>query len=389
MFLNKKVLCSFFGIAAFACAANAQINITGSVLNANGDGVADVTVSLAVAGTTTTTDAQGAFSLIDNTAVRNSLQGTQSFSPVVVGSSVQFAVQGQAQQVKIDVCDLNGRLVSTLLDRQLAKGSYSYTPALTGYSAKLYLVKAQIGPSTIVFKMPSCGKSAGVSGLKSIASVSGARSFAKRTDVSDTIIAKKTGYVTQKKSIISYTLTNQNLVLAAVPPASEIGVSTERISASINWGTAAVWVWDPAPGTQLQGAYTADKYEGTKCWQVVCAGAWSGWGIAATATDGVDMSGYAGGKLHLAVKGDALSVGVEVTCNVQGATQVVDLANYGYVPGDGQWHVCDIPFSDMGSLVFSNVTYYVAFVCPAATGGAYTMGQTYMVDDITWVPAQQ
>jgi hypothetical protein len=100
------------------------------------------------------------------------------------------------------------------------------------------------------------------------------------------------------------------------------------------------------------------------------------------------MTGFTGGKLHLAIKGDAQSVGVMVSWNVPNAAKTLDLGTYGYISGDSAWHVCNIPLSDFGDIVLSNITYYVSFVCPAFQGGSYTAGAKFAVDDITWQPAK-
>jgi hypothetical protein len=99
------------------------------------------------------------------------------------------------------------------------------------------------------------------------------------------------------------------------------------------------------------------------------------------------MSGYTGGKLHFYIKGTCPSVTVMVTWNVANAANKLDVSTYGYVPGDGAWHLVEIPFADFGAILMTNITYYVAFGAPA-TGGTYTPFTNYMVDDVTWKPAQ-
>lgn len=395
MFSNKaKVLCAFVGAAAVVFSAHAQISISGTVIDGSGNGVPGATVSLVEAGYSTTTDSQGLYTLTGATGVRAAIGESGDIAPVKIGNSIRFSVANGTEKVSVDIYDLNGRILSHAVHTYLARGAYSYTPAFGIVASSFNVVRLQVGAASATFKMTVCEKNSSLSGLRALGA-NGAQGLAKRLDISDTLVASKTMYVTFKKYITSYTLTNQILPVTAITPAKELGIISERTTNNLNWALAKVYVWDQAiaddtssHATTLNLAYTGDKEEGTKSALVTCGTlGWSGWGIAPTDTAGVDMSGYTGGKLHMYVKGNAQSIGVEVTWNVK-AAQVVDLANYGYVAGDGNWHLCEIPFTDFGPIVMTNITYYVAFVCPAATGGAYTSGETYMIDDVTWKPAQ-
>ena len=104
----------------------------------------------------------------------------------------------------------------------------------------------------------------------------------------------------------------------------------------------------------------------------------------------VDLTPYAEGGLHLAVKGNAKTIGVMISSSNQGpgTAPLVDLATKGYLP-DNAWHEIIIPISEFaggGSLDLSQVFVYCGFVSPSVQFGDFDPLATYMVDDIYYIP---
>jgi hypothetical protein len=366
----------------------AQVSLTGTVIDGQGNPISGAKVKLAVAGDSTTTNDQGVFSL-GTTNIKMNLLKNNSISPLTLGNYIYFSVSKNIDKVTINIFDITGKHIAKVLEKNLSAGNYSVYPFSNNLSAKTYIVNLTIGNNSFNFTMNYIEGSNQSVVVKNISNSQIKNILAKRSEIIDTLIVSKTGYLTNKKPL-EVLSGNHIIVLQKFVPAQELGIISERVTNQLNWANVNVYVWDQGtPGTALNLSYTGDKQEGTKCGLVTVGSAgWSGWGIAPKATDGVDMSGYAGGKLRFYIKGNCPSVAVMVTWNVQNAAQKLDLANYGYVPDDGQWHLIEIPLTAFGDIVLTNITYYVSFLAPAATGGLYTAGSTYMIDDLTWVPAQ-
>jgi hypothetical protein len=209
---KRNLLCVF--CAAFALQAGAQdIAVTGTVVDAAGSGIAGATVSLALAGVSTTSGSGGTFSLV-RSIVATALPGpSATASAFVAGSAVRFAVAEPAA-VRIDVYSMSGRLVSTVLDKRLGRGEYSLVPGAQGMRSGVYFVKVSIGAWSAVCRMSLRGSFSAGSGLRRLANDAD-RPLASKTAVSDTLVAAKAGYNTFKKFISFYTLSNQVCVLAA------------------------------------------------------------------------------------------------------------------------------------------------------------------------------
>jgi hypothetical protein len=249
----------------------------------------------------------------------------------------------------------------------------------------LYLVRARIGCQSISYMMRHVRT--GMAGTMRLTRTDTPLAMIAKGSIAivDTIVAELTGYYRSATPISQYT-GDYTVVLNAKPAAVNTKIFSERTMAQIDWAKTTVEVWDNgggAAGTQLNGSYP-DAFEGTKGWQVTCGTGWSAWVFKSTSTTGVDMSAFTGGKLHLAVKGSAPSVGIFV--NSLGATATtVDLATLGYA-ADGAWHEMSIPLSSFGSIDLSQVSVYAGFAAPAAQGGEYAAGLTYIIDDLYFTP---
>jgi Glycosyl hydrolase family 12 len=206
MVARRALLFSF--VAAFAFQACAQdINITGTVTDSAGSGIAGATVSLVSAGILTTTAANGTFALLKTTGVTTMPDYAAPVSAFAAGNAIRFSVNEPAR-VHIDVYSMGGRLASTMLDKTLGRGTYSFGPANGDLRSGVYLVKVEIGAWSTVCKMSLYGFPAAGTRLRMHANATD-RPFDKKTVVSDTLVALKCGFNTLKKFISSYTLSNQ------------------------------------------------------------------------------------------------------------------------------------------------------------------------------------
>jgi hypothetical protein len=289
---------------------------------------------------------------------------------------------------------MNGRLTLAAFNKVLPNGNYSFTPAAAGIMPGIYLVKVQIGSSVTMGKLPVYGLSSIAAGLRPVAN-STSRGLSKKLDALDTLIVSKAGFKTFKKGIDSYTLTGQMCPLTAITKSPETAIYSERVKTpTIVWSNNTVQVWDYTAATNagltstgLSSTCTANPYTGsTKCWACTCGTVgWSSWGFVAP-TPSVDMSGFFGGDIHFYIRGTAQNVGAFIGW-VGGSATTVDLSTLGYT-ADNTWHEITIPFTSFGAVDLSQITDYLFFAAPAATGGAYTAGATYFLDDITYQPGK-
>ncbi len=236
---KRNLLCAF--VAAFALQAGAQnIAITGTVVDAEGSGVAGATVSLATAGVSTTSGTGGAFSLLQSTVAAPLPGHPAPVAAFVAGGEVRFTVAEPAA-VRIDVYSMNGRLVSTMLDKTLGRGAYSLTPSAGNMRSGVYFVKVRIGAWSAVCKLSLCGSYGAGSGLRTLGNAAD-RPLAKNAAVADTLVAAKTGYNSFEAFISSYTLSNQVCVLTA----STLGECTSPVfvtsATSGGWSTEGYYV---------------------------------------------------------------------------------------------------------------------------------------------------
>ncbi len=401
MVRTRIVLLVFLAGLTMRAIAQPAISISGSVIDGGGNPVAGAYVSLMFNGNGATSDSTGAFAISTQTAAGAVQRQARAMAPTVAGNSVRFFLVNQSP-VSIDVFAMNGQRVCALPGRLLLAGSYSFAPAAQGLSAGVYFVKVQIGSSVTLCRLPLLAGVHAAPGLRPIAAERSEGALSKRLQVldsiQDTLVAAKGGYKTFKKGINSYTLQNQICVLTAVPKSPETAIYSERVTKTIDWAHTDVQVWDYTAAhadsslhlssTGLNGACTANPYQGnTKCWACTCGTiGWSNWGFTVSAAVGeVDMSGFYGGSIHFYIRGLSPSVGAFIGW-FAGSSYKIDLATLGYT-ADNQWHEISIPLASFGSVDYANITDYLMFVAPVGSGGAYTAGSTYFLDDITWRPA--
>ena len=153
------VLAMFFsGISVSAI----DVSIKGTVKDNSNNGLSGATAVLLKAGLSATTNSSGAFTITGTiptigTKFNGKLQDPSVKKPVYNGSKLLFTIPAQPKQVKIEIFDIKGKLLGTVLNERLIGGSYSVSPlgALKGTAASmLYLVRIRIGADIATFVIP-------------------------------------------------------------------------------------------------------------------------------------------------------------------------------------------------------------------------------------------
>lgn len=141
-------------VLSFGLAISAQAAITGYVLLPSYSGVSGATVTLKSTGASAVTDASGAFSIDTST------EGIAAASKISRSGTGSVAISVATRSpVRVNVFDLKGKLVRTVLNAELARGMYEVSP-FTGEEAEgVYAVRVTVGSSHKVFQMMRTGKS--------------------------------------------------------------------------------------------------------------------------------------------------------------------------------------------------------------------------------------
>jgi hypothetical protein len=197
----------FRAVALCVCivfSLNAQTTITGVVKSSTTSGVlAGVNMSLKVLGTRAQTGADGKFTLNIATSILPRPTKGESIGAAMAGSTLYFNVPNSNEKACIDVFDLSGSHLSSLLSGNLTAGSYSFQGAGTNLPAGIYFVRISIGGSLISFSLPIAGRIAsGNVRLTKVPMVPEA--LAKKMAVIDSLISEKTGYVRSATPISQY-----------------------------------------------------------------------------------------------------------------------------------------------------------------------------------------
>ena len=376
-------------MAGGMCLANAQntVQITGKVTDLKtGTPIAGAKLTLAGnPGVTATSGEDGSYTLSGTTTVGidaalRDAAPEMSFK----GNVLSFNVAGNNTPISVDVYNLKSGHVRNLVRSTASAGNYSVNAAPAGLTSGLYFVRAVIGGHTASFKMSTVGANARSAGL--LVNASYARTGLAKTalDPVDSLKVVKEGYKPFSKALLKY----DGIFPIAMNPkllAGDLKIASERSMSQVDWGgNVRVDVW--TLGTQLKGDYATEPFEGAQSWNITSGAdqGYSGWGFAAPATE--DMSAWAEGSMHIAVKGTVTSLGVTMASTSQsgGSSKKVNMVDYGYKP-DNKWHEAFIPLSDFAGTDFAQIELYCGFVYPMQDDTAgYDPTLFYQVDDIYW-----
>jgi hypothetical protein len=380
-------------LAGGMCLANAQnaVSITGKVTDKK-SGAAIAGAKLTLAGTPSviaTSGADGSYTLSGSAvgidaALRNAAP-EMSFK----GNVLSFNVAGNNTPISVDVYNLKSEHVRNLVRSNASAGSYSVNTAPVGLAGGLYFVRAVVGKHTASFKMSTVGAGSRNAGL--LANASYARTGLAKTALEpiDSLIVSKEGYKPFAMALYKYTGIFP-IVIAPKLPAGDLKIVSERSMQQVDWGSnVRVDVW--TTGTLLTGDYKTEPFEGPQSWYVTSGPdqIYSGWGFAAPVPE--DMSAWATGSMHIAVKGTVTSLGVTMASTSQagGFSKKINMVDFGYKP-DNMWHDAFIPMTAFEGTDFSQIELYCGLVYPVDGDTAgYDPTLFYQVDDIYWTITQK
>ena len=192
---------SYKSVAAILCAASivfSQISITGTVKDsATQAGIQGAVVSLAATGLTTVTDNNGKYSFGTSVSTAHLQSPDQAIpAPVISNNRLIFRVAEKASFVRIDLYTLSGRLVRTLLDKELTQGNYRLNLMTGPVASQPYLLKIRLEKNSTVLRLPLLDRTAHSAGTATKIELADMLfSTAKLSAAADTIMAWAVGYL--------------------------------------------------------------------------------------------------------------------------------------------------------------------------------------------------
>lgn len=379
-------------LAGGVCLAGAQaagtVDVSGTVKDSKtGTPIAGAAVTF-VSDTTMadTTDQTGAFHLSRTATALRPKADKGRPGITLAGTLLTLEAPYGNAALSVDLFDLKSAHIGKLLDRRVGAGRYRLDLAASGLPSGLYFVRARMGRESATFKifiagpMGRAGEGFGpaLPARTTLAKVAAEPSY-------DTLKITKAGYRMKKKAIALesgiYPIT-----MDSAPAPGDLKIVSERSMPQVDWGSNVdVQVWDG--GTQLEGGYKADPFEGAISWKVTFGSdqAYNAWGFVSKAAP-ENMSAWKGGTMHLAVKGNVTSLGVTMASANQypGSSVMVDLSKFGYKP-DTAWHEILVPMDQFEGTDLGQVTVYCGLAYPLVTDTAsYNPALDYQVDDIYW-----
>jgi hypothetical protein len=140
---------------AFSAATSQDIAISGRVTNAGGLGLAGAGVLLKGQTLTTTSGVDGYFRIDRSSPVQVQLTRQLSDAPVMRNGMVRFVVAAEPQDVRLDVLDVRGRCLRTVVHERLDAGTHQVDAIGTARAAGLLLVRLQVGAEVSCFRCAS------------------------------------------------------------------------------------------------------------------------------------------------------------------------------------------------------------------------------------------
>ncbi|MDB5104988.1 MAG: hypothetical protein JWP91_2677 [Fibrobacteres bacterium] len=340
------------------------------------------------------TDSVGAFQInLDGTPIRGGRGGNAGAGMSLRGTELAFSTGKSGARVLVTLHDLRGNRLAVLKDARLGAGSYTLSAAPSGLASGLYLVRAMVGSQARSFKMSTlAGQGSG--SFRNIPSGS-ARLAKVAIGGIDFLVVQKEGYLKKNHEVIAYEDAQAVTLEPSKPATAKLGIFSDSALAQIDWANAAIYSWEQT--ALLYTDSTNIGFNGSvACMRVTTdsTAIWSGWAYhVAKHPNGsqptVDLTPYAGGSLHLAVKGNAPNIGVTLSSPNQfaGTAPLIDLGTKGYLP-DSLWHEITIPLTEFaGTLKLSDVFVYAGFVSKTTENSIFDPLATYYVDDVYYIPA--
>lgn len=156
--MRFKLSVIFSVIIMVVCAAFAQVDLMGKVLDRNNNPVNGVIATLSGIGVSDTTGSDGVYHLIDGTGIKVS-QGDY-FKNGWKNSRLLFSVHDK-QRVSIDIYNLKGKKVASVFNKSLPGGYYSIVLGIPGLAIQIHIIKLQIGQKASYYKVLNVEKRKG------------------------------------------------------------------------------------------------------------------------------------------------------------------------------------------------------------------------------------
>jgi hypothetical protein len=135
----------FLFTITFSIASAQNISLSGTVRNQQGAPVAGAEVTLLGKDLSTTTGNDGKFEIVDNNVpVRPVFTVPIEENVALHGGLLELCIP-TAEKVKIELFDVKGILLERTLDRNLAAGTYRYTPVSSRFAAQMMFIRVSIG----------------------------------------------------------------------------------------------------------------------------------------------------------------------------------------------------------------------------------------------------
>jgi hypothetical protein len=217
-------------------AAAQDIALTGTVTDANGAKLKNAKVVLLGRDIVAYTDANGVYKFESTTGLagRGTSAGSTGMAagaPKAEGASLRFAIHGGAQQVRISLYSLSGRLAHEVSDSRLEDGEYRVEPFRAGMVPGNYLARIQIGAAHysvtvpylegIASSRPSLNMTSGSAAMGALTAASEAPALRKISAVVDTLSVIMTGYERGERTVESLAGT-QDFKLNAITKLTKI-----------------------------------------------------------------------------------------------------------------------------------------------------------------------
>jgi hypothetical protein len=247
---------AFYIIAVAVFSADTQtINLQGVVSNSGGKPISSAIVSLVRQNMKDTTGADGKYSLIGGTSVKNlPAIVPQSNDISLKNNVVQFALSTQSP-IKIEIFDIKGNLLRQEVNMSAAAGMYRFDISRNCQAAKVLVIKAAIGRSEVSFRYIAFkGGQYALTPLTTTSAISSSSGLTAMAAVVDTLKVTAPGFQNKSVAITSLNNQQQNITLDSNewPTADPTAAGPFEVAADKNVGPLAGVIPDPIYGDQQQ-----------------------------------------------------------------------------------------------------------------------------------------
>ncbi|MBN1575553.1 MAG: PKD domain-containing protein [Chitinispirillaceae bacterium] len=182
-----------------------DIDITGRIINYKAEPVSGVHVLLKNAGVEAESDINGNFSLTGTMHTLYTPQTIHNVKPYLKGNNLYLNLPQQSKQVRVELFNLSGRIIRTILNAVYRPGAYTIniSPYLSGIGRTMYILRVQIGNSVSYLKVLNMGQSISSSNTMT-RSVTRHVNLRKNKAVDDTVIVSKASFKTHIRTINTY-----------------------------------------------------------------------------------------------------------------------------------------------------------------------------------------